>query len=121
MKWHIRMPGTIPSKTRLCLSRFRKYRKHSADANLTSQTCIFGVVHFTDASAGRGAAKPRQVTLNGIIYSDKVRDLSDLRDDEDAAAAEALAQGGRPGYCGDRYFKAAAGGHYCDKFDRPSR
>ena len=72
--------------------------------------------------AGRGAAKlPRQVTLNGVIYSDKVHDLSDLRDDEEAAAAEALAQGGRPGYCGDRYFKAAAGGHFCDKFDRPSR
>lgn len=64
--------------------------------------------------AGRGAAKvPRQVTLNGVIYSDKVKSLADLRDDEDAAAAEALAQGGRPGYCGDRYFKAAAGGHLC--------
>ena len=72
--------------------------------------------------AGRGAARlPRQVTLNGVIYSDKVRSLADLHDDEDAAAAEALAQGGRPGYCGDRYFKAAAGGHFCDKFDRPSR
>ena len=68
---------------------------------------IIGVV-------GRGAARvPRQVTLNGIIYSDKVKSLADLRDDEDAAAAEALAQGGRPGYCGDRYFKAAAGGHLC--------
>lgn len=68
--------------------------------------------------AGRGSARaPRQVTLNGIIYSDKVHSLSDLTDDEDAAAAEALAQGGRPGYCGDRYFKAAAGGHFCDHFD----
>lgn len=70
------------------------------------------------ASAGRGSARaPRQVTLNGIIYSDKVHSLSDLSDDDDAAAAEALAQGGRPGYCGDRYFKAAAGGHFCDHFD----
>lgn len=68
--------------------------------------------------AGRGSARaPRQVTLNGIIYSDKVHSLSDLSDDDDAAAAEALAQGGRPGYCGDRYFKAAAGGHFCDHFD----
>lgn len=72
--------------------------------------------------AGQGAGKlPRQVTLNGIIYSDKVRDLADLRDDDEAAAAESLAQGGRPGYCGDRYFKAAAGGHFCDKFERSSR
>lgn len=26
-------------------------------------------------------------------------------------------QGGVPGYCGDRYYRAAAGGQYCSKFD----
>ena len=76
--------------------------------------CKHGRLSALDKHVGRGAARvPRQVTLNGIIYSDKVKSLADLRDDEDAAAAEALAQGGRPGYCGDRYFKAAAGGHLC--------
>ena len=24
---------------------------------------------------------------------------------------------GRPGYCGDRFFRAAAGGSFCSKFD----
>ena len=68
--------------------------------------------------AGRGAARtPRSVTVDGILYSDKVRDLAQLRTDDEAAAAEAQAQGGVPGYCGDRYFKAFAGGQYCAKFE----
>eukprot|EP00887_Chlorella_sp_A99_P004946 scaffold4.g4946.t1 len=41
---------------------------------------------------------------------DKVRDLSSLLDDDEAAKLEAEAQGSVPGYCADRYFKAAAGG-----------
>jgi len=88
---------------------------------LLCATVIHSYIYSHSTGTGRGAARaPRQVTLNGIIYSDKVKSLADLRDDEDAAAAEALAQGGRPGYCGDRYFKAAAGGHMCDHFDRHS-
>ncbi len=51
--------------------------------------------------AGRGAAQPRSRTPNGIIYSE-ARDLYTLRNDDKAAAAEAAAQGGRPGYCGTR-------------------
>lgn len=46
----------------------------------------------------------------GIIYSPEVRDLGDLLSDDEAAEREAEAQGGVPGYCGDRYFKAFAGG-----------
>lgn len=96
---------------------------HSS-TNWTLLYCVqqlYTFIHTRSTGTGRGAARaPRQVTLNGIIYSDKVKSLADLRDDEDAAAAEALAQGGRPGYCGDRYFKAAAGGHMCDHFDRHS-
>ncbi|CAD7702930.1 unnamed protein product [Ostreobium quekettii] len=61
---------------------------------------------------------PKQVTLNGIIYSDRVRDLYELSLDSEAAQAEADAQGGVPGYCGDRYFRASAGGHFCEKFDQ---
>eukprot|EP00884_Botryococcus_braunii_P007181 jgi/Botrbrau1/16464/Bobra.0142s0059.1 len=72
----------------------------------------------SDGVYGRGAARaPRLVTSEGIIYSERVRSLADLKDDDEAAAAEAEAQGGVPGYCGDRLYRAAAGGHFCTKFD----
>lgn len=103
------------------LARLKTTLAGSTAALVLSAGLLVGLVQAgTDADGiyGRGSARaPRQVTLNGIIYSDKVHSLSDLSDDEEAAAAEALAQGGRPGYCGDRYFKAAAGGHFCDHFD----
>ncbi|KAL3151280.1 hypothetical protein ABBQ38_013118 [Trebouxia sp. C0009 RCD-2024] len=103
------------------LARLKTTLAGSTAALVLSAGLLVGLVQAgTDADGiyGRGSARaPRQVTLNGIIYSDKVHSLSDLSDDDDAAAAEALAQGGRPGYCGDRYFKAAAGGHFCDHFD----
>ena len=70
---------------------------------------------FPSAGA-RQQLLPRQITSNGVIYSQAVKDISTLRDDDEAAAAEQLAQGGRPGYCGDRYLRAAAGGHFCQKF-----
>ncbi len=71
-----------------------------------------------DSGAGsRQSLMPRQITSNGVIYSQAVKNLQDLRDDDEAAAAEQLAQGGRPGFCGDRYLRAAAGGHLCRKFD----
>ncbi len=46
--------------------------------------------------AGRGAATARgsRVTSDGIVFSRAVRSLADLRDDDEAAAAEAAAQGG---------------------------
>ncbi len=72
--------------------------------------------------AGRGASRgPVRRDANGdIIYSAGLRSLADLRDDDKAAAEEAAAQNGRPGYCGDRHLRAAAGGQYCAKFERPS-
>lgn len=70
--------------------------------------------------AGRGAAlgPVRRDANGGIMYSANVRNLADLRDDDKAAAEEAVAQNGRPGYCGDRNLRAAAGGQYCAKFDK---
>eukprot|EP00193_Tetraselmis_chui_P021369 CAMPEP_0177781210 /NCGR_PEP_ID=MMETSP0491_2-20121128/17708_1 /TAXON_ID=63592 /ORGANISM="Tetraselmis chuii, Strain PLY429" /LENGTH=314 /DNA_ID=CAMNT_0019301219 /DNA_START=113 /DNA_END=1057 /DNA_ORIENTATION=+ len=73
----------------------------------------------TDADGvyGRGAAVPRAVTADGIIYSGKVTSVNQLRYDDDAAAAEAAASGDRPAYCGDRYFTSLAGGEkVCAKF-----
>lgn len=70
-------------------------------------------------AAGRGAAQPRKVTANGIIYSSQVRSVDQLLYDDDAAAAEAAAAGNRPAYCGDRYFKSLAGGEkVCAKFEK---
>jgi hypothetical protein len=62
---------------------------------------------------------PTQVTPEGIIFSTQVKSLSDLMSDDEAAAAEAEAQGGVPGFCRDRYYKAFAGGErLCEKFER---
>ena len=59
-----------------------------------------------------------QSNSSGILYSKDVRSVEDLKYDDDAAAAEAIAQKGIPGYCGDRYFKAFAGGEsVCKKFE----
>jgi len=46
--------------------------------------------------SGRGAAAARatKVTPDGIVFSRTLRSLADLRDDDEAAAAEAAAQGG---------------------------
>lgn len=73
-----------------------------------------------DGAYGRGSArKLSQVTPAGILYSSQVKDLSSLASDDAAAELEAAAQGGRPGYCGDRYFRAFAGGErVCEKFEK---
>ncbi|KAL4428459.1 hypothetical protein ABPG75_002548 [Micractinium tetrahymenae] len=73
-----------------------------------------------DGAYGRGSArKLAQVTPTGILYSSDVKSLEDLINDDEAAEREAEAQGGIPGYCGDRYFKAFAGGErVCEKFER---
>lgn len=71
-----------------------------------------------DGIVGRGASRiPRQITGEGVVFSSKVQHLQDLLDDDVLAAEEAKSQGGVPGYCADRYFRASAGGQYCTKFD----
>lgn len=92
-------------------------------ATAVSLTLLINSQLDTDGAYGRGSArKLSQVTPTGILYSSKVKDLSDLINDDAAAEAEAAAQGGVPGYCGDRYFKAFAGGEsVCDKFEKQRR
>ena len=46
--------------------------------------------------AGAGAV-PLKSTLEGVIYSNRVTNLLDLKHDDELAAAEAKAQGNRPG------------------------
>ena len=52
-------------------------------------------------------------------YNKFITDINVLKESDDAAAAEARAQKGRPGYCGDEYYRALAGGSAatCKKFD----
>jgi len=91
-------------------------------ASLIASAAILAVLIGNGADAdgvyGRGAATPRVVTPNGVIYSDEVADMYELMYDDEAAAAEAAAAGNRPAYCGDRYFKSLAGGEtVCSKFE----
>jgi len=84
-------------------------------------TGLISAASDADGMYGRGAAAPpppRAYTAGGPIFSDAVTDLGVLADDDEAAAAEAAAAGGIPGYCRDRMLRAAAGGQYCEKFDR---
>ncbi|KAI8476428.1 MAG: hypothetical protein J3K34DRAFT_258620 [Monoraphidium minutum] len=70
-----------------------------------------------DGVYGRGSNRgPRQVTSGGLIYSKRVKDLSQLAGDDELAAAEAAAIGNVPGYCADRVLRAAAGAGNCPKF-----
>lgn len=56
-----------------------------------------------------GRVAPRMT--DGVpIYSRAVASPADLATDDEAAEAEAEAQGGRPGWCGDSYLRAAASG-----------
>ncbi|KAK9815523.1 hypothetical protein WJX72_005035 [[Myrmecia] bisecta] len=107
------------------LNRLKTTLLASGGGLLLSAILLVGLITSgsdADGVYGRGAARaPRAVMTDGVLYSDKVKDLSALRSDDEAAAAEAAAQGGIPGYCGDRYFKAFAGGQYCAKFEgRPA-
>jgi hypothetical protein len=59
-----------------------------------------------DGVYGRGASR---ITPDGVIFSSKVNSMNELLTDDEAAAEEAAAQGNKPGYCRDRYFKAVSG------------
>lgn len=56
-----------------------------------------------------GGRPPPRVAEGVPLYSRAVASPVDLATDDDAAAAEAEAQKGRPRYCGDEVLRAAAG------------
>ncbi|PNG99941.1 hypothetical protein TSOC_014264, partial [Tetrabaena socialis] len=104
------------------LSKLRSTLLGSAAVLLATAVVLVGLIRGgTDADGmyGRGASRvPRVYLSDGIIYSPRVSSMSQLVSDDEAAAAEAEAQAGVPGYCGDRSLRAFAGGQYCQKFDR---
>lgn len=115
-----RLLGTYEVKP--ALQKLRSTLLGSGLALLATAVVLFGLIKAgsdADGMYGRGAARaPRQITAEGVIYSSRVTDLQQLLSDDEAAADEAAAQGGVPGYCGDRAIRAYAGGQYCKKFDR---
>ncbi|GLC44649.1 hypothetical protein PLESTB_001329500 [Pleodorina starrii] len=115
-----RLLGTYEVKP--VLAKLRSTLLGSAGVLLATSVLLFGLIRAgsdADGMYGRGAARvPRQVLADGVLYSSRVTDLNQLATDDEAAAAEAEAQGSVPGYCGDRALRAFAGGQYCSKFDR---
>lgn len=107
-------------EVRPVIKRLRSTLLGSGGSLLLTALLLFGFIQAdtdSDGMYGRGAARtPRMVTADGVIYSAKVKDLSQLAADDELAAEEAAAMNGVPGYCGDRYMRAMAGGQYCDKF-----
>lgn len=113
-------------EVRPVMARLKRTLQGTGIALLITAVLLTGAIKSgTDADGvyGRGASHgPSQITPDGIIFSQKVNALSDLVSDDEAAAAEAEAQKGIPGYCRDRYYKAFAGGErICDKFEREAR
>lgn len=67
-----------------------------------------GALALSPVAPDGGRAPPR--LAGGVpVYSRAVASPADLALDDDAAEAEAAAQMGRPGYCGDELLRAAAG------------
>jgi hypothetical protein len=108
------------------MARLRRTLQGTGIALLITAVALTGAIKSgtdSDGVYGRGAVLgPSQVTPDGMIFSQKVNSLADLKSDDAAAAAEAEAQKGIPAYCRDRYYKAFAGGErVCDKFEREAR
>lgn len=119
-----RLLGTY--EVRPVMARLKRTLQGTGIALLVTAVALSGAIKSgtdSDGVYGRGSSRgPSQISPDGIIFSQKVNELSELKSDDEAAAAEAEAQKGIPGYCRDRYYKAFAGGErICDKFEREAR
>lgn len=91
----------------------------SCAAVLALSSSLFGgVISLEPEEAKLQRAPVPRITSEGLVYRSSSSSTSEygtnaLKADDNAAAAEAAAAGGRPGYCGDRYYKALAGGNGC--------
>ncbi|GBF89149.1 DUF1230 family protein [Raphidocelis subcapitata] len=113
-----RLLGTY--EVRPALAKLRSTMVGAAALLVVCSILLSGLIRAgsdEDGVYGRGSMRtPRQVTASGVIYSKRVKDLSQLAGDDELAAAEAAAMGGVPGYCSDRMLRAASGGLGCPKF-----
>lgn len=102
-------------KVKPVLARLQQTLVASAGALALNVAVLAGVIQI-NGPIETDIPRPREIRTDGIIFSDKVRSMQQLLNDDEAAEAEAAAMNGVPGYCADRYFKAVAGGSLCDKF-----
>lgn len=109
-----RLLGTYEAKP--VLTKLKATLIGSGAMLLTSALLLFGLIQ-TDAEATARTVMPSKVTADGVIFSSKVKDLSQLKEDDELAAAEAAASGPYPGYCRDRMLRARTGTAGCEKYD----
>lgn len=110
-----RLVGTY--EARPVLARLRTTLQGTGIALIATAVTLSGVTNGPGSDRVRYGDGPVQITSDGIIFSNKVKSLEELATDDEAAEAEAEAQGGMPGYCRDRYFKALSGQEsVCEKF-----
>lgn len=99
----------------------------AAAAALVAASVSLVVVSSTSGASNAAVAPPSPLRIasdgSGIIYSKNLAledSLAALASDDDAAELEAEAMLGRPGYCGDRIYRARAGGNAA-ACDAPAR
>lgn len=116
-----RLLGTY--KVKPTLARLKSTMLGSAGILVVSSFLLGGVLTFEPEEFKEARTPVPKVTSDGLVYSQALKNLSpedrrqQLYTNDEVANAEAAAAKGRPGYCGDRYYKAMAGGGQCDKFD----
>jgi len=110
-------------KVKPTLARLKTTMLGTAGILVLSSLVLGGVLTFEPEEFKDARAPVPKVTSDGLVYSSAAKALSSedrrqqLYTNDDVANAEAAAAKGRPGYCGDRYYKAIAGGGQCDKFN----
>lgn len=105
-------------KVKPTLARMKNTMVVTAAMLAFSSLVLTGVL-FSESDEDKMARNEPQVYGDGLVYSQALRgaDKNTIRqrlmEDDDLANEEAAAAGGVPGYCGDRYYKALAGGTGC--------
>mmetsp|Transcript_45259 Transcript_45259/g.75507 ORF Transcript_45259/g.75507 Transcript_45259/m.75507 type:complete len:321 (+) Transcript_45259:101-1063(+) len=106
-------------KVKPILGRAKNTMLSCAAVLALSSSLFGGVLSLEPEEAKLQRAPVPRITSEGLVYRSSSSSTSEygtnaLKADDNAAAAEAAAAGGRPGYCGDRYYKALAGGNGCN-------
>lgn len=113
-------------EARPALNRVRGALAAAAAALVAASVALVAVSDGASSSTSPGPPPaPLRVASDGsgIIYSKSLAledSLAALSSDDDAAELEAAAMMGRPGYCGDRIYRARAGGNAA-ACDAPAR
>ena len=112
-------------EARPALNRVRGALAAAAAALVAASVSLVAI--SSNSSTGNASLPPPPLRIasdgSGIIYSKNLAledSLAALASDDDAAELESQAMMGRPGYCGDRIYRARAGGNAA-ACDAPAR